>query len=42
MKHEGGVPSLYSATHLDMSGEPLEAGDYEALREAWQRWEALR
>ena len=42
MKHELGVPSLYYATHVDMTGEPLEAGDYDALREAWERWEALR
>ena len=42
MKHELGVPSLYYATHLDMTGEPLEPADYAALREAWERWEAVR
>jgi hypothetical protein len=42
VKHELGVPSLYYATHVDMTGEPLEAADYKALREAWERWEAVR
>jgi hypothetical protein len=42
IKHELGVPSLYYATHVDMTGEPLEAADYKALREAWERWEAVR
>lgn len=30
-----GVPSLYFATHIDLTGEPLEADDYRAIREAW-------
>lgn len=30
-----GVPSLYFSTHLSFSGDPLEAGDYELVREAW-------
>jgi hypothetical protein len=30
-----GVPSLYYTTHLDSTGEALEADDYRALREAW-------
>ncbi len=42
VKHELGVPSLYYATHVDMTGEALEQRDYEALREAWERWEAVR
>ena len=42
VKHELGVPSLYYATHVDMTGEALEPRDYEALREAWERWEAVR
>ena len=42
IKHELGVPSLYYATHVDMTGEPLEPEDYKALQEAWERWEALR
>jgi hypothetical protein len=32
-KLELGVPSLYYATHLDLTGEPLEERDYAALRE---------
>ena len=35
-----GVPSLYYATHIDATGEPLEPSDYEALRDVWARWEA--
>jgi hypothetical protein len=31
-KLELGVPSLYYATHLDLTGEPLEVRDYAALR----------
>jgi hypothetical protein len=42
VKHELGVPSLYYATHVDLTGEPLEADDYKALREAWERWESVR
>jgi hypothetical protein len=42
IKHELGVPSLYYATHIDQTGEPLGPEDYEALREAWARWEAVR
>jgi hypothetical protein len=42
VKHELGVPSLYYATHIDMTGEALDADDYEALRKAWERWEAVR
>ncbi len=30
-----GVPSLYFATNLSFSGEPLESEDYAAIREAW-------
>lgn len=41
-KVELGVPSLYYATHVDATGEPLEPSDYEALRNAWSRWEAVR
>jgi hypothetical protein len=33
VKAELGVPSLYYATHLDVSGEALEDADYAALRE---------
>ena len=42
VKHELGVPSLYYATHVDLTGEALEPQDYLALRAAWERWEAVR
>jgi hypothetical protein len=42
VKHELGVPALYYATHVDLTGEPLGPADYEALRSAWRRWEAER
>jgi hypothetical protein len=37
IKPELGVPSLYYATHVDSTGEPLEVEDYAALRRAWAR-----
>ncbi|MFN2520776.1 MAG: hypothetical protein ABR525_07010 [Candidatus Limnocylindria bacterium] len=37
---ELGVPCLYYATHIDRSGEALEAEDYAAIRFAWARHEA--
>lgn len=40
VKSELGVPSLYYATHVDRTGEPLEEPDYHALREVWDRWQA--
>lgn len=39
VKSELGVPSLYYATHVDRTGEPLEDRDYQALREVWDRWQ---
>jgi hypothetical protein len=42
VKHELGVPSLYYATHIDAGGEPLEAEDYQALRDSWDRWKLIR
>jgi hypothetical protein len=42
VKPELGVPSLYYATHLDLTGEPLEDDDYEALRRTWADWSARR
>jgi hypothetical protein len=42
VKSELGVPSLYYATHIDATGEPLERADYEALRSVWTRWESVR
>jgi hypothetical protein len=40
LKPELGVPSLYYATHIDRTGEALDADDYEALRRTWARWRA--
>jgi hypothetical protein len=37
-KPELGVPSLYYATHIDATGEPLEESDYHLLRTMWNRW----
>jgi hypothetical protein len=37
VKHDLGVPSLYYATHLDLTGESLDDDDYAALRRAWAR-----
>jgi hypothetical protein len=31
-----GVPSLYYATHLDTTGEPLTAEDYALIRRVWR------
>jgi hypothetical protein len=33
-----GVPALYYATHLDLTGEALEAADYEVLRRTWAEY----
>jgi hypothetical protein len=38
LKPELGVPSLYYATQLDVSGEPLDDDDYDAVRRVWARW----
>jgi hypothetical protein len=35
-KPELGAPSLYYATHIDLTGEPLEDEDYAAVRRVWQ------
>jgi hypothetical protein len=37
-KLELGVPSLYYATRLDLTGEELDDDDFAALRASWQRW----
>jgi hypothetical protein len=42
VKPELGVPSLYYATHVDSTGEPLEAEDYQLLRSVWDRWQRER
>jgi hypothetical protein len=36
MQRQIGVPSLYYATHVDLSSESFEEGDYAALAEAWK------
>lgn len=35
-----GVPSLYVATHLDISQEPLTEEDYGLVRDTWARYRA--
>ena len=42
VKPELGVPSLYYATHVDATGEPLEKSDYHLLRSVWNRWHTTR
>jgi hypothetical protein len=42
VKPDLGVPSLYYATHLDLTGEPLDEEDYAAVRRAWDRWQEAR
>ncbi|HKP17880.1 MAG TPA: hypothetical protein VJT84_05320 [Gaiellaceae bacterium] len=37
-----GVPSLYHVDHVDGSGEPLEADDYDALKRTWEQWRSRR
>jgi hypothetical protein len=37
-KPELGVPSLYYATHIDVSGEAFTGDDYDALRRTWAAW----
>jgi hypothetical protein len=34
---ELGVPSLYYATHVDRTSEPLEDDDYAAIAETWEK-----
>lgn len=34
-----GVPSLYSVSHIDSTGEPLEASDYQLIRDTWAQFE---
>lgn len=40
VKPELGVPSLYYATHVHVSGEPLDDDDYAALEGSWADWRA--
>ena len=39
---ELGVPSLYFASHVDLTGEPLEPEDYQLIKEAWQCYKSNR
>lgn len=38
LQPELGVPSLYYASHIDATGEALEADDYRLIREAWAHY----
>jgi len=40
VKTELGVPALYYATGIDLSGEAFEAEDYAAVRRTWSEWRA--
>jgi hypothetical protein len=33
-----GVPALYYATHVDLTGEPFDAADYELIRRTWAEY----
>ena len=33
-----GLPSLYFVTHIDATGEALDAEDYRLIRETWARY----
>ena len=38
LQPELGVPSLYYVTHIDSTGEALEAEDYQLIRESWAQY----
>jgi hypothetical protein len=38
LQPELGVPSLYYVTHIDATGEALDAEDYALIRESWDRY----
>ena len=40
LKTELGVPALYYATGIDLSGEEFEPEDYAAVRRVWSEWRA--
>jgi hypothetical protein len=42
LQPELGVPSLYYASHIDSTLEPLEAADYQLIRETWARYRKCR
>jgi hypothetical protein len=37
-----GVPALYYATHIDSTGEALDASDYELIRSVWESYRRFR
>lgn len=40
LQAELGVPSLYYSSHMDSTGEPFTAEDYQLVRDAWNRYRA--
>jgi hypothetical protein len=38
LQPELGVPSLYYVTHIDSTGEALDAEDYALIRDAWAQY----
>jgi hypothetical protein len=38
LQPELGVPSLYYVTHIDSTGEALDAEDYALIRESWAQY----
>ena len=38
LQPELGVPSLYYVTHIDSTGEALDAEDYQLIRDAWAQY----
>lgn len=38
LQPELGIPSLYFATHIDSTGEPLEDEDYQLVRDTWNAY----
>ncbi len=42
LQPELGVPSLYYATHIDSTKEPLTSEDYALIRQSWQTYAAKR
>jgi hypothetical protein len=38
LQPELGVPSLYYVSHIDATGEALEAEDYALIRDAWAQY----
>jgi hypothetical protein len=42
LQPELGVPSLYFATHIDSTREPLEEDDYALIRDSWRRYAERR